>query len=38
MWKIIADPLIALDGVVAEPGNWHFPYFTEEMGAAVDAS
>jgi dihydrofolate reductase len=27
---------MALDGVVApEVGNWHFPYFNEEMGAAV---
>jgi dihydrofolate reductase len=37
MRKIIANLFISLDGVVEEPGDWHFPYFNEEMGAAVDA-
>jgi len=37
MRKIIANLFISLDGVVEEPGNWHFPYFNDEMGAAVDA-
>jgi dihydrofolate reductase len=34
---ISASLFSALDGVV-DPmvGNWHFPYFNEEMGAAVD--
>jgi dihydrofolate reductase len=27
---------IALDGVVEAPDQWHFPYFNDEMGAAVD--
>jgi dihydrofolate reductase len=36
--KIIANLSISLDGVVEEPGEWHFPYFNDEMGAAVDAS
>ena len=38
MAKITASLFIALDGVV-EIGNgeWHFPYFSDEMGAAVDA-
>jgi dihydrofolate reductase len=35
--KIIANMFISLDGVVEEPGDWHFPYFNDEMGAAVDA-
>ena len=35
--KLIANLFISLDGVVEEPGNWHFPYFNDEMGAAVDA-
>ena len=26
---------IALDGVVEAPDQWHFPYFNDEMGAAV---
>ncbi|MGH9209453.1 MAG: dihydrofolate reductase family protein [Acidimicrobiales bacterium] len=37
MRKITAGMFIALDGVVDEPQDWHFPYFNEEMGAAVDA-
>jgi dihydrofolate reductase len=37
MRKIIANVFISLDGVVEEPGDWHFPYFNDEMGAAVDA-
>ena len=33
---IKASMFMALDGVVApEVGNWHFPYFNEEMGEAV---
>src|SRR5919109_5247564 len=37
MTTITASLFTALDGVV-DPGvgNWHFPYFNEEMGAAVD--
>ncbi|MQY20873.1 dihydrofolate reductase family protein [Nocardia macrotermitis] len=35
MRRITAGLFIALDGVVAEPQDWHFPYFNEEMGAAV---
>jgi dihydrofolate reductase len=34
--KVVANLFISLDGVVEEPGNWHFPYFNDEMGAAVD--
>ena len=37
MRKIIANLFISLDGVVEEPGDWHVPYFNDEMGAAVDA-
>jgi dihydrofolate reductase len=36
MRKIIANLFISLDGVVEEPADWHFPYFNDEMGAAVD--
>jgi dihydrofolate reductase len=36
--KITAGLFISLDGVVEAPDQWHFPYFNEEMGAAVDAS
>jgi dihydrofolate reductase len=36
--KITAGLFISLDGVVEAPDQWHFPYFSEEMGAAVDAT
>jgi dihydrofolate reductase len=36
MRNITAGLFISLDGVVEDPGNWHFPYFNDEMGAAVD--
>src|SRR6478752_4200372 len=26
---------ISLDGVIEAPETWHFPYFDEQMGAAV---
>jgi len=38
MRKITAGLFVALDGVVEAPDQWHFPYFNEEMGAAVDAT
>ena len=39
MATITASVFAALDGAV-DPGvgNWHFPYFNEEMGQAVDAT
>ena len=39
MARITASLFTALDGVV-DPGvgNWHFPYFNEEMGNAVDGT
>jgi dihydrofolate reductase len=37
MRKITAGLFISLDGVVEAPETWHFPYFNDEMGAAVDA-
>ena len=37
MRKIISNLFISLDGVVEEPADWHFPYFNDEMGAAVDS-
>jgi dihydrofolate reductase len=38
MRKIIAGLFMSLDGVVEAPDQWHFPYFNDEMGAAVGAS
>lgn len=37
MGRIISNFFIALDGVVEAPDQWHFPYFDDEMGAAVGA-
>jgi len=37
MRKIVAGLFISLDGVVEAPETWHFPYFNDEMGAAVAA-
>jgi hypothetical protein len=37
MRKITAGLFISLDGVVEAPDQWHFPYFNDEMGGAVDA-
>jgi dihydrofolate reductase len=36
MRKITAGLFMSLDGVVEDPGEWHFPYFNDQMGAAVD--
>ena len=38
MRKITAELFISLDGVVEAPDQWHFPYFNEEMGAAVEST
>jgi dihydrofolate reductase len=37
MRKVTAGLFVSLDGVVEDPQDWHFPYFNDEMGAAVDA-
>lgn len=38
MQKITAGLFISLDGVVEAPDQWHFPYFNDEMGAAVGST
>ena len=38
MRKVIAGLFISLDCVVEAPDQWHFPYFNDEMGVAVDAT
>ncbi|MEV6774058.1 dihydrofolate reductase family protein [Nocardia sp. NPDC051030] len=35
MSKITAGLFISLDGIIQDPQDWHFPYFNDEMGAAV---
>jgi dihydrofolate reductase len=37
MRRIVAGLFISLDGVVEAPDQWHFPYFNDEMGGAVQA-
>jgi dihydrofolate reductase len=37
MRRITAELFISLDGVVDGLEDWHFQYFNDEMGAAVDA-
>ncbi|MFI6501662.1 dihydrofolate reductase family protein [Nonomuraea typhae] len=37
MGKIISYFFISLDGVVESPDKWHFPYWNDEMGGAVEA-
>ncbi len=38
MRRIVAGLFMSLDGVVESPERWHFPYFNDEMGAAVGAA
>ena len=37
MRRLKSNFFISLDGVVESPDKWHFPYFDDEMGAAVGA-
>lgn len=38
MRKLTAAFFMSLDGVVESPDKWHFPYFNDEMGAAIGGS
>jgi len=38
MRKITAGLFMSLDGVIEAPDQWHFPYYNDEMGIAVDAT
>lgn len=37
MGRIVSNFFIAVDGVVEAPDQWHFPYWNDEMEAAVGA-
>jgi len=37
MGRIVACFFTTVDGVVESPHEWHFPYFDDAMGRAVDA-
>jgi dihydrofolate reductase len=36
--KVISTSFVSLDGVVEAPQDWHFPYFNDEMAAAIGAA
>ena len=36
MRKIVAAEFVSLDGVFEAPDRWHFPYFNDEMGKAIE--
>jgi dihydrofolate reductase len=36
--KVISTFFVSLDGVVEAPQDWHFPYFNDEMAAAIGAA
>jgi dihydrofolate reductase len=38
MRKIVASLFVSLDGVAEAPDTWHFPYFNDQMGAAISAA
>jgi dihydrofolate reductase len=38
MRKVVASEIVSLDGVVEAPDKWHFPYFNDEMGEAIEAA
>ncbi|MEC3956114.1 dihydrofolate reductase family protein [Nocardia sp. CDC153] len=38
MRKIISSLFVSADGVAEAPETWHFPYFNDEMGAAIGAA
>jgi dihydrofolate reductase len=35
MRNVVASLFLSLDGVMEAPETWHFPYFNNEMGAAI---
>jgi dihydrofolate reductase len=35
--KIVSGLFLSLDGVYEAPDQWHFPYFNDEMGGAVQS-
>lgn len=37
MRKITAGEFVSLDGVMEAPHEWHFPYWSDEMGEAISA-
>jgi dihydrofolate reductase len=38
MRKVVASEFVSLDCVVEAPDKWHFPYFNDQMGDAIEAA
>ena len=38
MRKVIVSEFVSLDGVVEAPDQWHFPYWSDEMGQEIGAA
>ena len=36
--RVIVAEFVSLDGVVEAPDQWHFPYWSEEMGQEIGAA
>ena len=38
MRRVIVSEFVSLDGVVEAPDQWHFPYWSDEMGQEIGAA
>ena len=38
MRKVIVSEFVSLDGVVEAPDQWHFPYWSDQMGQEIGAA
>jgi dihydrofolate reductase len=38
MRKVIVSEFVSLDGVMEAPDQWHFPYWSDEMGQEIGAA
>jgi hypothetical protein len=38
MRKVVAVEFVSLDGVMEAPDQWHFPYWSDEMGQEIAAA
>jgi dihydrofolate reductase len=38
MRKVVAVEFVSLDGVMESPDQWHFPYWSDEMGQEIAAA
>jgi dihydrofolate reductase len=38
MRRVIVSEFVSLDGVIESPDQWHFPYWSDEMGEAIGSA